>query len=363
MPNLSLICNKIPIFVDMKIDRTKGIFFLTQIAFWVIFVMVIPLFYFVSTNSIDGLWQSLKTTFLLFLPWVVLYFLNYCLLIPFFLMRKGRRWAFYVINILLFAAMVTRIVINGRNMQLPPEVPVSSGWIVSMGAATQLVMQLFIVLMAVASKYMEKYLLMREAAARQKQQATEAELVWLKNQLNPHFLFNTLNNISSLTQIDADKAQESLGKFSELLRYALYESEAEMVPLSNELAFMENYIDLMSLRCNELTKITKEFVCPSGDMKVAPLIFISLIENAFKHGVNSRSESFVEISLKVEGRDLVFTCRNSVFEKSGSDRIGSGIGLSNMKKRLELIYQGRYEYEFGNDGKVYYARIILKGIC
>lgn len=248
-------------------------------------------------------------------------------------------------------------------MQLPPEVPVSSGWIVSMGAATQLVMQLFIVLMAVASKYMEKYFLMREAAARQKQQATEAELVWLKNQLNPHFLFNTLNNISSLTQIDADKAQESLGKFSELLRYALYESEAEMVPLSNELAFMENYIDLMSLRCNELTKITKEFVCPSGDIKVAPLIFISLIENAFKHGVNSRSESFVEVSLKVEGRDLIFTCRNSVFEKSGQDRVGSGIGLSNMKKRLELIYQGRYEYEFGNDGKVYSARIILKDIC
>ncbi len=347
----------------MRMDRTKGIFFLTQIAFWVIIILVIPLFYFVSTNSIDGLWQSLKNSFTGLLPWVVLYFLNYCLLIPFFLMRKGRRWAFYLSNVLLFAAMVARIAINGRNMQLPPEVPVSSGWIVSMGAATLLVMQLFIVLMAVASKYMEKYFLMREAAARQKQQAAEAELVWLKNQLNPHFLFNTLNNISSLTQIDADKAQESLGKFSDLLRYAIYESEAEMVLLSDEITFMENYIDLMSLRCNELTNITKEFEHPSADVKVAPLIFISLIENAFKHGVNSRSKSFVDVSLRMEGRNLVFTCRNSVFEKSGQDRVGSGIGLSNMKKRLELIYKGRYEYESANDGKVYSARIILKEIC
>lgn len=347
----------------MKIDRTKGIFFLSQIAFWLIIILVIPLFNLVSTNSIDGLWQALKASFIGLLPWALFYFLNYCLLIPYFLMRKGRRWAFYLFNILIFVVMVVRIGFNVSNMQLPAEVPVSSGWIVTMGAATLLVMQLFILLMAVASKYMEKYFLMREAAAKQKQQATEAELVWLKNQLNPHFLFNTLNNISSLTQIDADKAQESLGKFSELLRYALYESEAEMVPLSNELAFMENYIDLMSLRCNDMTEITKDFEHPLGDVKVAPLIFISLIENAFKHGVNSRSESFVDVSLKVEGRDLIFTCRNSVFEKSGQDRVGSGIGLSNMKKRLELIYQGRYEYEFGNDGKVYSASIILRDIC
>ncbi len=184
----------------------------------------------------------------------------------------------------------------------------------------------------------------------EKRKSAEAELVWLKHQLNPHFLFNTLNNISSLTQIDPDKAQESIGQLSDLLRYALYDSEAEKVSLASEMEFMSNYVDLMALRCNELTTVTKEFQMPQGSIEVAPLLFISLVENAFKHGVNARYPSYVNVKMYYQDGKVWFSCSNSVFNKgteaaAKSDHIGSGIGLENMKRRLELLYPGRYTYE------------------
>ena len=114
---------------------------------------------------------------------------------------------------------------------------------------------------------------------------------------------------------------------------------------------MDNYIDLMALRCNELTAVKKELVAPQGHVEVAPMLFISLVENAFKHGVNARYPSFVNVSMQMEGDTLVFRCENSLFEKQGSDHIGSGIGLENMKRRLELLYPGKYTYsQHAGDG-------------
>ena len=196
----------------------------------------------------------------------------------------------------------------------------------------------------------------------ERRKTAEAELTWLKHQLNPHFLFNTLNNISSLTQIDPDKAQESIGQLSDLLRYALYDSEAEKVQLASEIEFMDNYIDLMALRCNELTTVEKHLEAPSKPVEVAPLLFISLVENAFKHGVNARHPSFVKVSMHMDGDDLVFACDNSLFEKQGTDRIGSGIGLENMKRRLELLYPGRYTYEQTATDDTYHVQVTLKSL-
>ena len=201
----------------------------------------------------------------------------------------------------------------------------------------------------------------------EKRKSAEAELVWLKHQLNPHFLFNTLNNISSLTQIDPDKAQESIGQLSDLLRYALYDSEAEKVPLAAEMEFMSNYIDLMALRCNELTRVEKDFEVPQEHVEVAPLLFISLIENAFKHGVNARYPSSVNVKMYYLKGEVCFFCCNTVFYNSKpieivkkSDHVGSGIGLENMKRRLELLYPGRYTYDVVEEHGSYMVTVTLK---
>ena len=132
--------------------------------------------------------------------------------------------------------------------------------------------------------------------------------------------------------------------------------------LGSEIEFMDNYINLMALRCNEMTKVEKHLESPSRPVEVAPLLFISLVENAFKHGVNARYPSFVKVSMEMEGDDLVFVCDNSRFEKQGTDRIGSGIGLENMKRRLELLYPGRYTYEQNAADDTYHVKVTLKAL-
>ena len=287
------------------------------------------------------------------LPFFVLYGLNYYLLGP-RLLHAGREKWFYLANTVLVVGWDLWHFIPREPLHFPPEVVEQFGeknlWAFYLGGILiMLFVQVIMILIAVGIRR-----IMRA------NETMVAELDWLKHQLNPHFLFNTLNNISSLTQIDPDRAQESIGQLSDLLRYALYDSEAEKVPLAAEMEFMDNYIDLMALRCNELTTVTKDLKAPQASVEVAPLLFISLVENAFKHGVNARYPSFVKVEMAFADGLITFRCANSLFEKQGNDHIGSGIGLENMKRRLELLYPGRYTYEQKADGDTYSVEVKLK---
>ena len=193
----------------------------------------------------------------------------------------------------------------------------------------------------------------------EKAKNTEAELAWLKNQINPHFLFNTLNNISSLTQIDPDAAQDAIAQLSDLLRYAMYETNKKMVPIQGEVEFMRNYISLMKLRCNDKTKVNYQLSIVNYQLEIAPLLFISLIENAFKHGISSSRPSSINIRLVEEADQLVFTCDNTNYPKDDADRSGSGIGLENTRRRLDLMYAGRYEWQQSLENDIYHVKITL----
>lgn len=334
-----------------------------QAAAWILLMFGGPLITFLPDLNFKGLGQAIPHAFhTLSIPFLI-YLVNYFILVPLCAFRKDRRWLFFVVNISFLAYEVVKAMLASRNMHLPPFSPVSPVRIAATGAAFQLMARVFIIMIALGIRIVERYEIQRRAEEQSRQKATEAELTMLKNQLNPHFLFNTLNNISSLTQIDADKAQSSIGQLSDLLRYTLYDTDAKEVPISGEVEFLHNYIALMALRCNDLTSIEENLQVPSGDVKVAPLLFISLVENAFKHGVNSRYESFVKVDLHADGGDLLFCCTNSKFEKKGTDRAGSGIGLENLKRRLELIYPDRYEYSTESSEREYKVTVRLKGIC
>lgn len=201
-----------------------------------------------------------------------------------------------------------------------------------------------------------------EAARQQLEHAhTQAELQNLKSQLNPHFLFNTLNNIYSLIQIDADRAQQTVHDLSRLLRYVLYESSRPTVPLRSEIDFLRDYVALMRIRLPRHVRLSVSLPDDASRTPVAPLLFISLIENAFKHGVSDDAPSYVRIDIREVGDELIGRIENSCFPKSGDgDRSGSGIGLKNLAKRLEMIYPGRHTFTCGESDGAYRALLSIR---
>lgn len=171
-----------------------------------------------------------------------------------------------------------------------------------------------------------------------------SELAFLKNQVSPHFFFNTLNNIYSLIGIDGPTAQDSVLKLSKLMRYLLYESEHGETLLSHEIDFMTNYIDLMKLRISQKVDLQIEFPTEFADFNIPPLLFVPFIENAFKHGVSSRDRSFIHIRMKIEPDRISFTSENSIGKSSQpGDMQHSGIGLENVRKRLNLLFPEKHE--------------------
>lgn len=170
----------------------------------------------------------------------------------------------------------------------------------------------------------------------------EAELQNLKSQLNPHFLFNTLNNIYSLIAINPEKAQLAVHDLSKLLRHVLYDNNLPLVALNRELEFMKSFIELMGLRLTKNTSLEVSLPQEENGIMIAPLLFISLIENAFKHGVSPTKPSFIRIVIET-GEHLVH-CRveNSNYPKKDNDRSGSGIGLKNLERRLQLLYPEKH---------------------
>lgn len=198
--------------------------------------------------------------------------------------------------------------------------------------------------------------------AEAERQRTEAELTNLRSQLNPHFLLNTLNNIYALIAFDATRAQTAVQELSRLLRHVLYDNRQSFVPLSQEIDFIRNYIELMRIRLTPQVRLTVEInIAPDSRTPIAPLLYISLIENAFKHGISSTEPSYIDILFSEDEHRIVCNIRNSYFPKTHTDKSGSGIGLEQVARRLELSYAGRYEWTKGvsEDGKEYESRISI----
>jgi two-component system, LytTR family, sensor kinase len=207
----------------------------------------------------------------------------------------------------------------------------------------------FLVFFSLGLRVLERYSLTEKLQKDLEKEKLNSELAFLKNQISPHFFFNTLNNIYSLISINTEDSQKAVLKLSKLMRYLLYESEHGNTTLGNELDFMNNYIDLMRLRMNEKVILAVSF--PSGfkDINIPPLIFIPFIENAFKHGISYREKSFIDISMTTLEDSISFRCTNSLVKaKEGNDSQYSGIGLENVRKRLNLLFPGQHELKISN---------------
>ena len=192
----------------------------------------------------------------------------------------------------------------------------------------------------------------------QKRSELQYELDFLKNQLSPHFLFNTLNNISALIQIDPKRAESSMNKLSQLLRMMLYQVKDQYISLREDVDILQKYADLEKLRLDESFDFVFDVKLENPNLMIEPLLMMPLMENAMKHCVNPNGKSFAHISITQSGNELHFHSENSNFPRK-SGRKNGGLGLSTFEKRLDLIYLGSYEYSVNVAGEVYISDLIL----
>lgn len=183
--------------------------------------------------------------------------------------------------------------------------------------------------------------------------ALERQLQYLKYQVNPHFFMNTLNNIHALVDIDPERAKASIVELSKLMRYVLYEGNNRLTPLSREVQFLRNYVQLMSMRYTGNVSISLDVPEVLPDSMLPPLLLVIFVENAFKHGISYRTKSFVEISLQPHGDRLLFSCRNSRPEIKHDENMKGGVGLSNVRRRLDLLFPGNYTLDIKEQEDTY----------
>ena len=183
----------------------------------------------------------------------------------------------------------------------------------------------------------------------------EQQLEYLKYQINPHFFMNTLNNIHALVDIDPEKAKDTILELSKMMRFVLYEGNKQGVPLSREFDFIRNYITLMRLRYTDKVSITVDLPPEVPDRQIPPLMLITFIENAFKHGISYQHASFIDIKVGIEHERLRFLCRNSKADKPNPEK--GGVGLQNVKQRLNLLYDKNFTLNIQDNPDTYQVEL------
>ena len=190
-----------------------------------------------------------------------------------------------------------------------------------------------------------------------KSQNLEHQLAYLKYQINPHFFMNTLNNIHALVDIDPELAKTTIVILSKMMRYILYEGDNTMIPLQRECDFIKHYVRLMSMRYSDKVKINIDVPLQAGEGQLPPLLLITFVENAFKHGITYKKQSFIDILLYVDGGKIYFSCTNSKAEKKNEEQ--GGVGLANVRQRLDIIYGDRYDYDVKDTDDTYQVSLTL----
>ncbi len=216
--------------------------------------------------------------------------------------------------------------------------------------------QTVLIALALGLRYLKRGTIGQLQLQRLKRENMEIELKALKAQLNPHFLFNTLNNIYAINQIDAEKGSEMILELSEVMRYHLQSSKLRSIKLADEIQLIESYVELEMLRLPESCKVELQIGEIKPEASIAPLLILPFVENAFKHGTHSQLSSFVKISIRTE-EQLLIHIQNSVFPNKRVVR--NQLGHENTLRRLELIYPDQHELEINAGSEVYEVKLAI----
>ena len=297
---------------------------------------------------------------------------NYFLIVPKVLFGKDSKILFFTVNFILVVCLCSLLPLwfeAHGGMPRPRHLhglPMTAGQLL-MGYLRFIIRDGVMMILSIAlayamclSKAREE---MRSRVLELEAERRNTELMSLKAQLNPHFLFNSLNNIYALIAIDPDKAQQSLHELSNMLRFMIYDSEAASVPLAKELQFIRDYIRLMSLRLNPSVRLTVSFPeIADGSLHIAPLLILTLVENAFKHVSVIDGKGFIDIRISLNEEGLCCRVGNSCIGKSTEilEKGASGVGLKNIEKQLALLYPSEYQFKTESSAGVYRSELIIK---
>ena len=215
------------------------------------------------------------------------------------------------------------------------------------------------VVFAMAIRYVQRNFSLEIAQKEAQAHKLQADLTQLKYQLQPHFFFNALNNIYSLIAFDPQKAQQSVHSLSKLMRHFMQNIDQKQISLTEEVDFLQQYISLMQLRLTDKTTVRVDFPKEVPQLTIAPLLFISLVENAFKHGVSATEATELSFSLRVEENKVLFRSENTIIPKQES-LYSSGIGIDNLKKRLRLLYPEKHQYTVEERDGRYIAQLTIE---
>jgi two-component system, LytTR family, sensor kinase len=215
---------------------------------------------------------------------------------------------------------------------------------------------------AVSIKLLKHWYTNQKAQRILTEEKLQAELKFLKTQIHPHFLFNTLNNLYALTLKKSDKAPETVLKLSELINYMLYECRSDEVPLSKEIKFIRNYIDIEKMRYGDKLDIDLRITGDVGDRTIAPLILLPFVENCFKHGASENLlQSWVKVTIDSHPDHLVIKVENSKAGDNGVPKRDEGIGIRNVKRRLDLLYPEKHELKIMNGEETFLVILSIRG--
>ena len=349
-----------------ELDKTtfKSRYLILHLLCWAVLIIV-PMFFHSSNDDWLSVWNRYLRWLGNPLAYMLVFYLNYLWVVPRFLLKKNWKMFLMINLIVIVSGILVMDLWHWIAMQILPEIHNNQPkrpFIRIPRYFWTILTLIMVIALAVAVRMIQRWQHIEEARKEAEAARAEAELSNLRNQMNPHFLLNTLNNIYALIAFDQDKAQTAVGELSKLLRHVLYENQQDFVPLNKEADFMRNYIELMKIRVTDHVKIEDHINVQPNDMTpVAPLIFISLIENAFKHGISPQGAGNIKISLAQTDGDITCEIRNSHYPKRENDKSGSGIGLEQVSRRLELMYPDRYTWEKGvtPDRTEYFSKITI----
>lgn len=296
---------------------------------------------------------------------IILFYLNYLFLIE-RLLFNHRITTFIIINIglvalcILVSELLKPLLFNPSfDPQMRPEImmpgrPPRGRFINSMAISFILTISV-----AVAINTTKRWLKIENERSKLEMEHLRSELNNLKMQLNPHFFFNTLNNIYALIQTSPEKAQHAVHGLGKLMRYHLYETNSEKVPVSNELEFIKNYVAIMQLRTTPRVKISLDCDVKNPDERIAPLLFVPLIENAFKFGVGTDVNSYITIKISGEHKTIKLLITNTIATKPPNSKYHKGIGIANLQKRLDLIYNENYIFKTYEKDNIFNVSLLV----